>query len=232
MPHKQIKDAKGRSIPSVTEILKCLDKPYLDKWKEKLSLQKLKAFLAASGVKALPIDEKVLEKFGYDIETFWKDAEEISEEAAKRGRSCHDELEQAVKEFICEGKFNDNLSPLQKAFVNWFENNVTGDERDFLESEETKIHPNLGFQGTPDLVTKTLLIDFKFGKRINAEYWFQLGGYGFLNPNCMKGIILRFYQNKKGEWKIEEKSKALNYCKISFYSIKVTFDIMRKEKLI
>lgn len=201
MPHQEI----AGSVSVTTVIGAVLRKIALEKWKEKHSLTKLKAYLEnQDNVAGEPIKPSILKKYGIKPGEFWKDAEQIGKEAASGGISGHAKLE-AVNKAVMLGE-DLVLDDVQKIYHNF----LLEQGYEVVASEETLQNHSLGLHGTPDVLLskngKMFIGDYKFANRIYPEIELQMAGYSLLSPDLENavGLGFRLINLKKTGWKMEK----------------------------
>ena len=217
---------KGIKYPSVTEILSIIPKPWLEKWKQKHSLTKLKTYIEAKKLKfGTDLPSKVLEKYKFSKEEFWQEAEDLSKKAADRGKKYHAELEEC-------NKTQKYITPLQRFYKRWIDN------RQWLPCryEESLFSPTMGFGGSFDVFfqngKKGILGDFKFNRSFHETTFWQLGGYALLLPGVTHLASLRFFEAEGNEWEIECMEKNVEYYKHCFSICLSFYKILKENKLI
>ncbi len=196
MPHQETVIVNGRELPSVTQILRVIDKPYVDKWAIKHSLVKARLLVPSESRASMlsKISDDILEAEGLDRETFWMDGEEIGQKAAKRGRELHN----VVESFLL-GKppepGQENLVKLVDQFLRRMKWGV-------MEIEKLVIHEPLGYRGTLDAILAVphpMVTDWKFTGRVQKETVLQLSAYGQAyapNSSSLPGAIIRIAERK------------------------------------
>jgi ATP-dependent exoDNAse (exonuclease V) beta subunit len=168
-------------LPSVTTILRLLEKPALLNWKIKMVLQYIEKHLQE-------IKEDKINLNNIDINEMITEAKKepikISQEAMDIGSRVHSLIEEYYKRKITtqnNGKYKsievDNQCKMPfNAFLNWDkQNDITP-----LETEQI-IWSNKGYAGTLDLVClyqkKLFIIDFKTSRSFWNEYILQISAY-------------------------------------------------------
>lgn len=204
-----LKDArKLRLLPSVTTLMKILDRPGLNNWRCEM------AVLAAL---TLPMKEgETPDAFARRVAT---DADSIRDEAADFGKSIHYHTEIYAKwladpigKFITEA-MPAKAKPFMENVVNWFEENI--DDTQPISAERVVVNHALGYAGLRDLKAThrthgLCVIDFKTqgvkpGGKINfyPEWVKQLAAYDLADGGDAK--LLSVAINSKEPQPLEEK---------------------------
>lgn len=148
--------ARTVTLPSVTTILKVLDKPALPNWAAKMTREGVAA-LVAEGVE-LPADQ---EGIGSLLKERGLRHMDKRDSAAERGTATH-----AILEQLCEGVPVEPINAYQEALCSWW------DERQpaVVHSEITVYSLVHGFAGTADLILVDSLVDLKTGNARRIAY--------------------------------------------------------------
>lgn len=191
----------GIRWPSVTEIVEVLSGgKFLLKYYEKHSLVKARAVLETLGFETggVALDDEKLKKYGLKEETFWQDAEGMSEAARTRGVEKHAAFEEWAKGWRGDPK-PDDLDAFTALLSFWAERHAL-----VIARFEAKVRSDAHkFAGTFDaLFTQRdggeVLADWKFTSRMNVKHVLQMAGYDLaLGGTPRPGYILRFYEVKR-----------------------------------
>lgn len=152
--HTQYKNKAGERVPGVTTILGELAKPALIHWSWKLGIQ------------------------GLDYKTFRDDLADIGT-LAHRMIMCHIKGDTLAQEDYTPTQ----ISKAENCFLKYLEwerqHKVEG-----ILVEEPMVSELYGYGGTPDFFGnidgQLVVMDFKTGKGIYDEYWYQVAAYGQL----------------------------------------------------
>lgn len=198
MPHIDIvKDSSGRALPSVTQILSVIDKPFVDKWAVKHSTTKAKLLQDILGPDVDLVKEikgEVLEKLGIERDDFWLNGEELGQRAATRGKNFHKIIEDYYHK-IPPTSETEKLYKLLDAYL-------LEKEFEIAEIEKLVINEQLGYRGTLDVIFREnerylIVGDWKFTNSIHIEQLLQLAGYGQAYiEGPVKGLIVRIAERK------------------------------------
>lgn len=152
----------GRFLPSVTTVLKVIDKPALLRWS---------AMQAAKAVLTDPVKYSTPEKAAAAIY-------EVGDVAMNRGSEVH-KVAEAYADFYVMGRASEFMSdnpyfPAIKAFFDTMRPEVIYKEVRLVNLEQ-------GYAGTADLIArvgpKTFVIDYKTGKAVYPEARLQVEAY-------------------------------------------------------
>ncbi len=144
---------------SVTNVLKCLDKPALRYW---YGQQVYRAFAKDPG-----LSEKEAMSAPY-LE---------SGKAKDRGSTVHSIVEAYKKTGVVIEDIPEKFRGYAEAFYSWVKDNKV----EIIKQEKTVISEKHGYGGTLDIIAlidgSRMLIDVKTGKGIYPEAWLQLSAY-------------------------------------------------------
>lgn len=177
-------------VPSVTNVIKILDKPQLNSWKEE---QAILAALTLPAITGETIDERA-RRVAHDA----KDQVEV---AARKGKSIH----KCVEEYLLYQRFDPHpeIASLVERFPVWADRNI----REVFAAE--KVVVGVGYAGTLDLFANIegygrRVVDFKSRKPYNgavrtypedniqlAAYWKAVCDteYGNVSPDYMETFL-------------------------------------------
>lgn len=191
---------------SVTEILKCIDKPQLRYWFGR------EVYLAMVVNPTLKEAEALSAPY------------KTSGKAAERGKTIHSLIEAYKKTGAVIDTIPDHLKGYAKAFYGWVKDNKVEIE----ENERTVINEEYGFAGTLDLLAKIngedYLIDCKTGKDIYPESALQLSAY----QKCLNGQLPKLgvlLLKEDGEYKFANVNPRFDI----FLSCKSLWEWMNEE---
>lgn len=161
--HTVYKDALGHRVPSVTTVLSVLAKPALIKWAHGL------------GLKGIDMD-------GY--------VDELAGIGTLAHRMILDHLRGDATETACYTPQQVDLA--ENCFLKYLEWERQHSVEPLIV-ETPLVSSEYGFGGTPDFYGmidgQLCLMDFKTGKGIYEDYWYQLGGYSLVlaeRPSCYR----------------------------------------------
>lgn len=150
---------EGVPYVSVTNVLKCIDKPALRYWSNKKVYQAM--------VKDPTISEKEALSAPYIS----------SGEARSRGTTVHSIVEAYKKTGVIIEDIPEEFRGYAKAFYSWVEESGV----EVLKHEKTVYSKEHEYAGTLDLIVKIgseeWIVDVKTGKGIYPESWLQLSAY-------------------------------------------------------
>lgn len=161
-----------------------------------------------------------------------KEADKISKEAAERGRTLHNFVEQFLKgETVVLCGEDEILRPAFKAWFDWWK------ESHFVctHQEVKVISKKYKYGGTFDAIIEynksPILVDWKFSNSEDWFRWLQLAGYAQAyheqeKTKIKKGMIVRI--DKKGKVHVKEMKNLWLYVPI-FLSIRKVWDFVMKE---
>lgn len=165
-------DANGKPVvvPGVTTVLKVLEKPALNQWYADQ--------VAARAVTSLDYLASVDEADGYKSIRFA--GSYMLKHYADIGTNVHEWVESYIREdFDLPELLTDEAVQCVDRFLEWVEQV----KPEFLGSELTVYHPELGYAGTLDILARidgvVYIIDIKTGRGIYDESWMQQ--YALLN---------------------------------------------------
>lgn len=162
---------EGKLVPSVTNVIDCLSKPFLQTWYAKRA--------AEDAVKVNSSHPGLMKSKPFEaIRWLSKAAERTSTIAAELGNKIHDAVE-----MLARGE-EPEIDAKMRPYITSWEKFILDCEPDFLYLEATaygttdKDGAALGFAGTADFIAtingKTYVGDYKTGKSIHTEASLQL----------------------------------------------------------
>lgn len=161
--HTVYKSVTGQRVPSVTTVLRVLAKPALIKWAHGL------------GLKGIDMDSYVDELAGIGTLAHRMILDHLRGDTTETASYSPDQVDLAENCFL--------------KYLEWERQHSV----EPLIVEEALVSNDLMFGGTPDFYGtvdgQLTLIDFKTGKAIYEDYWYQLGGYSLLlaeRPSCYR----------------------------------------------
>lgn len=183
------------------------------------------------------------------VKKMGEDADEIRDEAGRKGSKVHQICEDYDNEVPCS-MIDENLNP-QFRQIEWamFERYVEFRERhefELLANEVHYISPALGFAGTLDRVFtkdgKRYLVDLKTSNALHNHYWLQMAAYKALwdevNPDQKIDEIRILWLNAKTRtdgngkttqgqgWQLKEPDNGIEYYYNLFQSV---FKVWQEE---
>ncbi len=161
--HTVYRAVDGRRLPSVTTVLSVLNKPALIKWAHGL------------GLKGIDLTGYVDELASIGTLAHKMILNHLSGETTETSSYTSEQVDLAENCFL--------------KYLTWEKEHAV----EPLMVETPLVSNDLMFGGTPDFYGmvdgQTTLIDFKTGKAIYKDYWYQLGGYSLLlaqRPSCYR----------------------------------------------
>lgn len=161
-----IRDARQNSwVPSVTTILKVLDRPALNNWKIEM---------ACLAVLTTPRNGQELDAFVHRVLHMDKEQDQEAKAAADRGTAIHDALEQSLSTGQCSSQILPWIQPCRDAIAS----------RGRIRHLE-KVLVGEGYAGRTDLIQEnscTWIVDYKSTTKLPEkssypEHCLQLSGY-------------------------------------------------------
>lgn len=202
--HTVYKEVGGKRVPSVTTVLGILAKPALIKWAHGL------------GLKGIDMD-------GY--------VDELAGIGTLAHRMILDHLRGEKTETVAYSPQQVDLA--ENCFIKYLEWERQHDV-DPLMVEEPLVSSELGFGGTPDFFGtidgQPCLMDFKTGKGIYPDYWYQLGGYSLLlaeRPSCYR--ILNIGRDESERF-VEEQREDIDAEREVFLHALAIYKLTRRSK--
>ena len=182
--HTQYKDADGKKVPGVTTVLSILAKPALIKWAYGL------------GVKGIDMD-------GY------RDA--LADVGTLAHRMILDHLRGDKTDTANCPK--DQVDLAENCFIKYLEWEGQHQVEPILV-ETPLVSEAGGFGGTPDFIGNIdgvpTLMDYKTGKGIYEDYWYQLGGYSLLYQGTLRDFRILNIGRDESEKFVEEQRSDVN----------------------
>lgn len=200
----------------MTEAVGIISKPYLVPWASKHGKLKAEAIARHSFTAVMGDRDREIQEWKQAVdyipdswftdhklkrEDFWKDCEDIKEQARERGHTYHTLIEDCMRaNFIGQplvGIITHKDAGIIKSLAAWLKINSV-----IIKSfEETLINDTYGYQGTPDAIGeingRVFIIDWKFTNGFDLSKLLQLAGYGLClcKPN-VGGVLVRFFELK------------------------------------
>lgn len=218
-----VRDARKMGLyPSVTNIIRILDKPSLNSWREE---QAILAALTLPGVEGETVDERA--------RRVAHDAKSQVDDAARRGKQIH----KCVETYLLFQKFDPHpeVAPLVERFPAWADKHI----RHVYAAEQTVVGD--GYAGTLDLHAEVegygnRIMDFKSRKPYNgavrtydedniqlSAYWGAVNATGtmsvFINSQQPDEPVMHAWENEETQkgWVIFDHLKAI-WCLLKNYT--------------
>lgn len=165
---------QGVSYPSVTTVLKVLDKSGpLMSWASRMT--------AEAAVRLAPSLPTLIETTGQDgaIRALMARSNWVNEKARLMGTAVH-----ALADAIATGQPLPAMTETEMAYIDHYERWWRGSKWRLRTSEAMLVNTGLGYAGTLDLLCydadgRTVLADIKTGKAVYPETTLQLAAYGY-----------------------------------------------------
>ena len=202
----------GVRYPSVTTILKVVNKPALVPWAKKVALEKVREELQERVTRPAhaptELDDEWLDEV---IAAAKKRTDEIRDEAASIGTRSHEVIEDFLKTGeLPLSKIDRDIVPVIESFTNWWY--VSGLK--FHASEMVVVSKVHGYAGTLDVVAidergEHCVIDIKTSNGIYPEMAMQVAAYAFayesmaLEHDTGRCYVVRLGKNKS-EFEVKE----------------------------
>ena len=118
-----------------------------------------------------------------------REANRVGNLALKEGTRIHQLCEDDWKtgEVNLYSKDSQNVRNCFEAWGKWRADHQV----EIVEMERQLFHPTMGFAGTVDIITDTMIIDIKSSKKISITYWLQLAAYSMMYGKQMELWVLR-----------------------------------------
>jgi len=215
MPHIELKDSEGKTIPSVTQVIGILDKDWLWMW----YWREVKKHGWRGWQKCKATSNRGM-KFGTDVHMLVYNLLVFA----------HPELglKQEPEIFLSKPSRHMEARKAAESIFNW----LVDHEYTPLSLEEHLNDEQYGFHGTFDGVFekdgKRYLVDFKTGSEISITYDLQMGGYILAHPESLDGALLVLFEKKSKKVKTKPLSKEhLIKCSRMFANLVEIYKFLR-----
>ena len=213
-------------VPSVTTILQVIDKPALQPWAVRTTVNFLRDNI-----------DSLADVDGMSIFTEAKNAHKVaSSEAADIGTQVHTAIENFLNQKNVDiASMGEQARSAYSAFLDWSqENNIK------IEQTEVRLHnKDEGYAGTCDAIgtvgDDSVLLDWKTGKGIFPEARLQVAAYAVacgaaLKKFISRAYIVRFGKNNSGFEVVEVGYEEISEAYQTFLAAKKIYEWQRGNK--